>query len=803
MSCTTGGRQLLAVTLSHLIEQHSQEQQEQQVHQKVAAAAAKAIPATPWPAATGAYPPIPGQDTTAAAATNSKAPGLQPQLLQLLDESLPSIEQTLHALQALAHLCCCSTAAVVAVQLQASYQAIAAIGMLSVRPSSHMLHQQTSAGTAATPTAASNPAAAVVAMLFGGGSSPRAAVAVGKGGTTGHRSHSQPPSPSTLPSTPLSFASSSSGSSTASSVMGSYGAAAAPSVISSSLPSSSMLSGSVRDSSGDGSSSAATAGSNNKILRSSSSGLLSRLGMGRKDAGSSNQPKGQQAAAVDVPTASITTTTAPTDGNQAAPGITGRAAAVDPVEDPGSPIEMLVTLLGEQWAATAAAELLARLAAAGPAICVPAMIEQGTIGTLTECMKEIQDNSAGAVAAMAALLLVKELSSHCPEQLHASGIVSTVLRMLVQGCGGSEAVQRAALGVVEVLCQQGDRQISAAVAQASLLPLVRWLSSGKDQAMAAAVLTALLDIGAIDEAVLAALQEDNKASELLQLCLGCLGSGSGSSSNSSSASASSKEGAASSQPQQEQQQQQLGAVQLTAIRLLRSCVELEGRLVDAFLAADGLRTLLSLLSVAAAAGGSKGWSPAAAESGNAPAVEHHSRMVLQYECLAILDSLSLVHRRVLVEAAIIPIIVGVLRQQQVDAAAADAAPGTPPAAAMQPSRSGNNRLGLTRTTSSHSSSSSRGLARSSSKAPGAAAGLSARVMTPAELLLRCKVIACNLITVLAINNDVKRQLFHSDAVGPLMQLADVVAEGSSAQEAIRAALAQLGLVYLLPAGSTV
>jgi hypothetical protein len=39
----------------------------------------------------------------------------------------------------------------------------------------------------------------------------------------------------------------------------------------------------------------------------------------------------------------------------------------------------------------------------------------------------------------------------------------------------------------------------------------------------------------------------------------------------------------------------------------------------------------------------------------------------------------------------------------------------------------------------------------------------------------------------------------ADAVGPLMQLAEAVSEGSPAQDAIRAALAQLGLVYLLPA----
>ncbi|WIA14332.1 hypothetical protein OEZ85_002862 [Tetradesmus obliquus] len=62
-----------------------------------------------------------------------------------------------------------------------------------------------------------------------------------------------------------------------------------------------------------------------------------------------------------------------------------------------------------------------------------------------------------------------------------------------------------------------------------------------------------------------------------------------------------------------------------------------------------------------------------------------------------------------------------------------------------------------------------------------------------------QVMACQLITVLAINNDVKRQLFHSDAVGPLMQLAEAASQGSPTQEAIRAALAQLGLVYLLPA----
>lgn len=63
----------------------------------------------------------------------------------------------------------------------------------------------------------------------------------------------------------------------------------------------------------------------------------------------------------------------------------------------------------------------------------------------------------------------------------------------------------------------------------------------------------------------------------------------------------------------------------------------------------------------------------------------------------------------------------------------------------------------------------------------------------------CDCLSACMYVLQAINNDVKRQLFHSDAVGPLMQLAEAVSEGSPTQDAIRAALAQLGLVYLLPA----
>ena len=55
-----------------------------------------------------------------------------------------------------------------------------------------------------------------------------------------------------------------------------------------------------------------------------------------------------------------------------------------------------------------------------------------------------------------------------------------------------------------------------------------------------------------------------------------------------------------------------------------------------------------------------------------------------------------------------------------------------------------------------------------------------------------------LLMWLAINEGVKRQLFHADAVGPLLALADSVPPGSRAQDAIRAALAQLGLAYLVP-----
>jgi hypothetical protein len=66
------------------------------------------------------------------------------------------------------------------------------------------------------------------------------------------------------------------------------------------------------------------------------------------------------------------------------------------------------------------------------------------------------------------------------------------------------------------------------------------------------------------------------------------------------------------------------------------------------------------------------------------------------------------------------------------------------------------------------------------------------------LLLGCKVLACQLITVLAFNDVVKRQLYLEDAVGPLLALAEEVKEGSWEHEAVGGALSQMGLVYLLP-----
>jgi hypothetical protein len=236
-------------------------------------------------------------------------------------------------------------------------------------------------------------------------------------------------------------------------------------------------------------------------------------------------------------------------------------------------------------------------------------------------------------------------------------------------------------------------------------------------------------------------------------------------------------------------------VQLTAVRLLRAFVELDGRMVEAFLAADGLAQIVPILSAAVAAGAN---TTATSSSTSLSTAKRRQQLVLQYELLAVLDSLSLVHRRVLVQAAIVPIIVGVLRQhlpqqqQQQDkqpvgssseiagaaatlaaagqvsgpstgirspgklsgrptsagaagviAAAAAAPPAGPSAAAAAAGAS-------SRVVAAGSSSRqrSKSLTRSSSRAPGAAAGVSACGMPDAELLLRCKVIACQLITVL-------------------------------------------------------
>jgi hypothetical protein len=779
-----GGRQLLAITLSQLIQQ----QQQQVVSSQAPAGAAVTQQQV--------QPQMQSLKSPSSIHTNvgSRGSSLQPHLLQLLDDSLPSLEHTQHALQALAHLCSLPAAVAVAVQLQASYQAASLSGMLAMRAAG------TQTGTPTAAAASQGAAAAVAAMLFGTntaspravvGASSKAAVHTALGAQVG--SSSQPQSPKVyVPNTPLS---SSSGSSSMEISFVS---------VTGSLPASSSLgasSGSLGVSSGGGSAGGGISGS---IIRSSSSGLLSRLGMGRSGA----QQKAQQTAACSSSSSSKATAAAGSEVAGAALKHAGAAAAAaggEPVEDPGSPVQMLVTLLGEQWAATAAAEVLAHLAAAGPTTCLPAMLEQGVVSTLAECMAEIQPNRAGAVAALATLLLVQHLGKHYPEQLHAAGIITTVLSMLKFDCGDAAAaapVRTAALQVLAVLCSEGcshlDRQLCAAVAQAALLQLVRWLDSDSaGTAAAVAVLTGLLECGAVDAAALAALRDGEQRSELLSRCFTCLQLH-GTQQHQVGVDAYAPPDA------EEQQQQQQQLVQLTAVRLLRAFVELDGRMVEAFLAADGLAQIVPTLSAAvAAAAANSTATTSSSSSSSATTVERRKQLVLQYELLAVLDSLSLVHRRVLVQAAIVPIIVGVLRQhlpQQQDKedaacksndatgspaaaaaaasqASAGAASGSPAgpvavrslpaaaagrpvsaaaatpaaAAAAAPAGTAAAAAASSRSMMAGSSSSrqrSKSLTRSSSRAPGAAAGVSACGMPDAELLLRCKVIACQLITVL-------------------------------------------------------
>jgi hypothetical protein len=870
-----GGRQLLAVVMSQLLQGKQQLQQQSfnpggsatfiqaDTNGSSNAGSGAGVTASRDLAAAGD-----ADVATAHAAENrrSTSSSLQPHLLQLLDDSLPSMEQTLHALQALAHLCSEPAAAIVAVQLQVSYTEASVAGLLAL----------TSNVPAGTPRSEQ----AVVEMLFG-------RMGFGSNGPSHMQqqllvrsnSISQLHSPRHLPTTPRSVSSASTNST---------GVPASGSTIGASTSTASSIS---------------SVGGSSSLGRSSSTGFLSRLGLRSSqhakhtvtassetstakpgaDAAGSNVAQG---AAVPIRSAGFAADAAASQGS---------AQVQEPMEDPGSPLQMLAVLLSEQWAATSAAQLLACMCAAGPASCVQPMLEQGIPSTLCSCMTEIQDNKPGAHAALATLQLVSELGKHCADALAAAGCVPIILRML-DFCGSSAAsadagqlecsesslaVRCAALGVLGVLCCSGDRQLCASVAQAALLPLVRWLCDvdPRQASNAAQVLAALLDQGVIDGTALdCVLQSQEHTVELLRLGLSCLPAAS-----SDDGKQDKEEGkhnkqhrgasmpavmppAQGSIPVEEQEQQHM--VHLTTVRLLRQCVQLDKRCSSALLAAGGLLVLVSMLSdaaaVVAAASTSTSDSRAVADiiaqdaDSACTACSHSgkyrsSQLVMQYELLHVLDSLSLCHRSELVKANIIPIIVEILRQktwlpadmeqqvsqQQQSAAAAGAATAgdepcwnPPPTArtalpsapesgvlsAVPRSRSssmqgssgavGSGTLrtfsqsrSLTRLPSSRTGSSNKLLLLLLSPAAAAAAGRLSDAVA-ADLSMQCKIIACNLITVLAINNEVKRQLFHTDAVGPLMQMAELVQEGCRAQEAIKAALAQLGLLYLLPTSAS-
>lgn len=520
-------------------------------------------------------------------------------------------------------------------------------------------------------------------------------------------------------------------------------------------------------------------------------------------------------------------------------------ASVCPYTDaavPHSPIHCLVKLLHQQWSTPAAAQLLTQLAGADISM-VAGMMSEGLAPVLIDCMTDVQDNGPGAVVAVAVLDLVT-VAAEASTQLHSAGVLIHVRRMLKFDC--SELVRQHALAAMSALCQSCDRSICSAVAQTALLPLSEWLRSGDAVAagIAATAIQCLLDCSVLDQQVTCQLSGKQDAGSLLAHCMACMPAGGQAqpaadpvsqqksqlnkpTSNSAHAAiqpsttlsnpAAVHATAAASTAQAE-------TVALTAIRLVHTLVLLDERFATALIDLDGVRRLVTLIQ------------------------EPGIPLAWKCEALSCLDGLSLCHREDIVQADIIPAIVFVLRMHvEHRTSSGDHADSN----GSSSSRSSKDTALVSSSSSGVLQHSSGALARSSSSpavgahndkpapegffditSPGLCSALTGlasyrslstrlrRVSSgkgsskaavgehrstlqpendsdepsPAELTVRAKITACNLITVLAFNNDVKRQLFHSDAVGPLMQLANCM----PAQTAVRSALSQMGLIYLLP-----
>jgi hypothetical protein len=195
-----------------------------------------------------------------------------------------------------------------------------------------------------------------------------------------------------------------------------------------------------------------------------------------------------------------------------------------PVKDPGSPLTTLVLLLGEHWSTPAAARLIASLVNTHPG-CAPALAAAGVAPALCEVLADVQDNPAGATAALALLHLLQGLAATGPgvtQQLLAAGVTTHLLRLL--RFSSSQEVARASVAALALLAGYGDGALLSEVIGTALLQLVAWLRSGStttstsstsqpasqttpegvDPAVAAAaVLSAALDAGAVNAAALA------------------------------------------------------------------------------------------------------------------------------------------------------------------------------------------------------------------------------------------------------------------------------------------------------------
>lgn len=534
--------------------------------------------------------------------------------------------------------------------------------------------------------------------------------------------------------------------------------------------------------------------------------------------------------------------------------------------EPQSVVETLVGVVGEHWATTAAARLLMHLARADRA-AVAEMMCLDLPPLLAQCMRECQDNSAGGVAARALLGLVRELAGEHAGTLHASGLLSDVLRMLRFDCGGG--VRGAALHALAALAAVRDRSVNEQIARSALLQLAEWLapqqqhqqqqalqqqgapqaagaSSDDDSgpaaaAAAAATIDALLETGSVDLAAVLPLVEGGGEGEgdvpTSAASTPRSGAGSASAGSSSSKQPSGRGGAGGARCDPSSAAVQLMAHCMACLPVaspdaaLPSPPPARGQPAakavakGAGVAAPAVPPLSPCMVAAQLANTLIPLLPAFSEA--CILVEGVARLVniiltpgaplaLRAECLSMLDSLSLSHREEVVKSNVVPAVVAMLRSQVTggggsadssgasSSVAARAAGGAATGAATPGDEGEAAARGRQMTATGarrRSGSGSRRVGGGGGSGSGSGVRTNRSALSEDALVMEAKVTACNLITVLAFNDGVKRQLFLGDAVGPLMQLAEAThapqGQAAPGQAAVRAALSQLGLIYLL------